>query len=572
MINFIIKISNKNQQDKPIYQFVKSPTFIKNISFGNDNLFLWGDPIFPNNPINENIAQWDINKLLKTIKGHYYFLKTNIEKNTINAGVSLFNILPLYYYEKEGIIILSSDSQLIASQLSEVYINKRFILETILFNYSLFNQSSFKEIFLLPTNHFLQVDTKGIKLQKHTSIEDYFISNPHPWKKAAIQLADIFIESSKQYFPDEPFAMSLTGGFDGRTLVSCGLHYEKTFSTYAFGSEQSKDVLIAKMLSRKANLEFNSITLDEQYIKNESLSNGLDFIMGASGGASFVRAHYLYAAKQLAKNNKFVITGNFGSEIFRAVHIAGIVTNRNLYNLFFAKNYENAIERLSYSQEFDWLNRLDFREEWEALKEDLKMLPCFNPYYRDLSKNEQFYVIVFEEVFRKYFGAEMVNQYKYLINRTPFLDFDFLKRVLETEMAGVYSDFFTHNPFKRFKGQILYAHIIQKTHPNFLVEMTDKGYRPNDLLSIYGNMKIGFTYLNKKKPFKRKQIEKDPYSVTTAFKQNKDFWHNIEFNTDLFKIKKFTNSFNESMNNKDTFYIALSQTYWGCHFKDKIDV
>jgi len=103
----------------------------------------------------------------------------------------------------------------------------------------------------------------------------------------------------------------------------------------------------------------------------------------------------------------------------------------------------------------------------ERIKEDILKLPCYNDSYSKLTKNQKFYVFVFEEVFRKYFGAEIINQFKYIKNRTPFLDMAFLKAILRTELAGIHSEFFEHNPVKRYKGQILYAHIINKTYPPY---------------------------------------------------------------------------------------------------------
>ena len=81
-------------------------------------------------------------------------------------------------------------------------------------------------------------------------------------------------------------------------------------------------------------------------------------------------------------------------------------------------------------------------------------LPCYNPAYSDLSKNQQFYVIVYEEIFRKYFGSEMVNQFRYIKNRTPFLDIDFLRSIFKTKLAGIHSDLFERNPMKRYKGTV----------------------------------------------------------------------------------------------------------------------
>ena len=49
--------------------------------------------------------------------------------------------------------------------------------------------------------------------------------------------------------------------------------------------------------------------------------------------------------------------------------------------------------------------------------------------------NQKFYVFVSKKVFRKYFGAEMANQFRYLINRTPFLDIELLKVIFGSRLA-----------------------------------------------------------------------------------------------------------------------------------------
>ena len=171
------------------------------------------------------------------------------------------------------------------------------------------------------------------------------------------------------------------------------------------------------------------------------------------------------------------------------------------------------------------LNLSEDKGAWETLKEDILKLPCYDQSYNRLTKNQRFYVFVFEEIFRKYFGAEMVNQFKYLKNRTPFLDIEFLKAIFKTELAGIHSDFFEHNPFKRYKGQVLYAHIIRKAYPAFGKMMTDKGYKPDDLLNFFGKLNIAKGYL--KKITRKPTPDFDPYAVNKAWETNRDYWKSM---------------------------------------------
>ena len=139
---------------------------------------------------------------------------------------------------------------------------------------------------------------------------------------------------------------------------------------------------------------------------------------------------------------------------------------------------------------------------------------------------------MFEEVFRKYFGAELANQFRFIKNRTPFLDIDFVRAILSTSLAGIHSEFFEHNPFRRYKGQMLYAHIIRKAYPPFGMIATDKGYRPADLLSLSGTGNIVKGYIRKERAKGRQSP--DPNSVERAWVSNREQWMKVTVSEELF--------------------------------------
>jgi hypothetical protein len=561
MIDFLISIDKEKVISGLSGLFIKKPPIKLECSNPEIEFLAWGDPICDETFKVRFVKQPDVSFIINNLYGHYYFILLNKTDNTLYTGNSLFSILPVYYTEANNYLRISNDPLNLQKEEGSNKYNKRFLLENILFNYPLFNQSCIEGVNLLHANHYIQIKNGKASNQQHTNITKYFSASPTPWRKALNTISDLFIESSEKYFPEEKYASALTGGFDGRTLAACSLYKKRRFMTYSFGSEESADVKIAESLSTKTGIEFIKIDLDGNYLNSHSLNAGIDFINGSSGTASFARAHYMYATKILSEKTNYLVTGNFGSEIFRAAHNTGVVISQNLHGLFTTKNYDSAISLLETSLEWNWINKSEFKYEWESLKEELKTLPCFDSDYKWLSKNQQFYITVFEEVFRKYFGAEMVNQYKYFVNRTPFLDIDFLKGILGTGMAGVHSDFFTNNPLKRFKGQILYANIINKTWPDFGKEMTDKGYKPVDLINLFGKFKIAFSFLSKR--INRKiRSEGDPFAVNAAFSVNKDTWQKLEFNPTLFNANKLTEAIHSPFYSRDSLFIAISQAWF----------
>lgn len=150
-----------------------------------------------------------------------------------------------------------------------------------------------------------------------------------------------------------------------------------------------------------------------------------------------------------------------------------------------------------------------------------------------------------EEVFRKYFGAEMINQFRHVRNRTPYLDIDFLKEIFRTDLAGIHSGFFEHNPLKRYKGQILYSHIIRKAYPEFGKMMTDKGYRPDDLLTLAGKARVIKGYYHKKTG---KSISApDPNSVSLAWETNRHYWMRVPVPEEYFRLTGISGKMSENL-------------------------
>jgi asparagine synthase (glutamine-hydrolysing) len=434
MIDFLISLDKKATQLNVSSLFVIQPLIKLSISNEEIEFLAWGDPICDNQFKNKLLNNKSVDFIVNNLYGHYYYLLFDKIQNTICVGNSLFSVLPVYYFETKDEIKISNDPFRIGDAAGLSKYSKRFLLENILFKYPLFNQSCIDGVILLSSNHYIQIFKGTVNYFKHTAIENYFDRSPRRWKNALEKMSDLFIECSDKYFPDYLFASALTGGFDGRTLVSCSINKKKNFFTYSFGNEESSDIPIAEYLSNKYNLPFYKIMLDINYLKNFSLNEGLGFIKGSSGTASFARAHYLFAAKILSHKSGCLITGNFGSEVLRAPNNIGVMFSQNLNVLFKSGNFDSAINILKSSDEYEFLNIKNFAVEFDSLKDDLEKLPCFDPAYKQLSKNQQFYIFIFEEIFRKYFGAEMVNQFKYLSNRTPFLDIDFLKGILGTEL------------------------------------------------------------------------------------------------------------------------------------------
>jgi len=184
----------------------------------------------------------------------------------------------------------------------------------------------------------------------------------------------------------------------------------------------------------------------------------------------------------------------------------------------------------------------------------------------NLTKNQKFYCFVFEEAFRKLFGMQIVSQMKYIKVRSPYIDFVFIENILKTKLAGIYNDFFTDNPMKRYKGQLFYAKVLQKTHKLLFRGITGKGYCPSDLLSVRGYSNIIFCYLRKKVKKKFNPPIVDNLKIVSGIQQHYNKFDKTE--NDFYDIELTKGLYREGnwLNKRDKFVETISYN----HFVNKL--
>jgi len=502
-------------------------------------LYILGDLIIPKNNkksssqyLNSVFENFEI-KTIQNLKGTFYLIKLNKQNMKIEIYNSLFSLLPIYYYKNKDFVFISSRIEHILDSCSDTFfLNKKYILEKALFGYALFNSTYFKNIRTVPCNSYLSLDGT-VKLVKHTEILDYYCENPVKWPKSVDRLSDLFIAQAKDYLPDDKFYSSMTGGLDGRTLVALALGMGKDFCVYSYGNPREKDVFIPQYICKKIGLKYYPIYLHDDFAKIHFLKNAFEGEILTEGNLRFSRAQYNFFSKKFSSKPKYIITGLFGSELLRTMRMPGNLISQVLFDIFSIEKDRELVKKIRHSNRLKFIRLDQFQNELDELLDDI--FSYRNAFPSGLSVNKKFYYYLFEEVFRKYFGPEIILEYNYLVNRMPFLDFGFFKELLKTELAGCNADFQVSNPIDRFKGQVLYPLIIKKTYPKLLKYKLDRSYKPNDFLVPWGKFNITKAYFYRKL-FDRKRY-KPPSYATLCFETNISKLMEIQYNKSVFNDK-----------------------------------
>ncbi|WP_027395890.1 hypothetical protein [Aquimarina latercula] len=521
---------------------------------GDVRILVFGDYI----GTKEQLFTIDVDQIPK-LKGNFYAIV--IEENHLKIYSSFLNVLPLYH--TSDFEYISSSIEYIRKKSDKKFeMDRKFILESLLFNYGFFNRTLYKGIELAPCHYFLELTKEKSTIKKHFDTVSLFTQEPSKGSKTADKISALFIETTKEYFPKDTFDIAFTSGFDGRTLVSCATHFDKKFNTFSFGKLENEDVAIPKENAKAIDIPYQYFDLgSNEYIEEHYIKNANEYNSLYPSGNGLIYSHFLYSTKEITKKSKYLISGVVGSELFRALHLTGAVTSQALVDIFTSTTADEIKDRILNAKPLLVINKEDFAGELEELIEELIDYKESIP--KDLTQNQQFYTFVFEEIFRKFFGQWIYIQMIYIKVRTPFLDYTFIKELLKTQYAGANNDFFTENPLKRMKGQYIYADIIKKTNTQIYHQKTGKGYRPKDIREPFGLFNILFPFIKKRLKRKVKQTNLDNLGIISGTLAQQSNFKNLIEETDwidqkyvlniLDKLSPYTNE-----KERDTLLMSIS--------------
>ena len=465
---------------------------------------LLGDPVIaPGNNVAGRIVsatgKIDLEVLYEDIKGHYYwfYLPSEARSTRLFCGNSFGAIYPVYHASDGTNVLICSASFLLAEKTGADERDKQNLLERLLFNYPFFNSGWWKGVRLLEAHRYLQIGSSGASIGGDFEISNYFGAPSDSDRDSLPELAELFQKETELFFPGEEFGISLTGGFDGRTLVAAAKKARRQFFTYSFGHPDSTDVSMPAQQAARLRIPYYPIFLDERYVAGHSLQSAYDFMRLTEYNGNFGRPHYHYAAGNLAEKTGHILTGNFGSELFRALHLPGVMMSDCLIRVF--SSPDDSWKDFIRQKAETWDTHF-FREETDALIAGIEQ---YLGRMQGWEANHKFYYFVFNEIFRKYFGPELVMQSAYLNNRTPYLNLHFFKALNHTIWSGVHARLFEKVKSKRMKGQKFYATFIRQADPALYQLKTNKGYSPADVLErwrlpLLAGRVVWHKYLNNK--------------------------------------------------------------------------
>ena len=438
-----------------------------------------------------------INQDIDNAKGIYYFIEID-DNNVVTIRSDIHSLLPLYYLVSGDMICVSSSFYLLSKQLDKKTINSDFSVDLAILYANMAYDTYLKEIKRTRYGDEIVIDDDLNVINRHRFF-DYFVTNPDKIDQSIESVSESFIDNCKDYITD-PCAISLTGGFDGRTITGCAHYYGSDYITFSYGKKGNGDVDNPLLISKLLGMEYHLVELNDTYVERYFEESALTSLKLSGGISGFQAPQNLYYVKKIGEIRNIIVTGYLGSELLAnpkrgndevvSQSVVDYLLQGMCKSNFAFNNFEllKEIEILNDEKEiFDSLTRLD---------NYFKELPD------NLSKNQMLIAYNFENIVRNTFGIWIYNGMHYAKIRVPFLDYNFFNDTAKTEVSCFYRKFLEGNLYKRIAGQLLYPNILKRTWPELNNIVSSKGYSPAEVVSYIGILNIAIKRLFGLNPFK----------------------------------------------------------------------
>ena len=491
------------------------------------------------------------NSITDFIKGNFLLIAFSKKEKLLTVINNRFGITPVYYSLIDRNFILSTNLKIFQKLFSKSdMIDESALVERELFNYTIGDKTLIKNVCSLKPSEIITYKQGKLESTIYWNPGVLYDSEIMNEKEAIITGERIFKHSVNIRTSDNKIiCASLTGGFDGRTILSV-LNKDLDLKLYSFGIEGSLNITIPQKIAKDLDLNYEPILLDKEYEK-EYPRFAEEVVLNSDCLRTIESANYPYAFKKLSYHSDVVVTGIFGSELLRTFQNVGLMVTDNFVSI---NDSNNSPEIWKYLEkkllENSYLDRKLIIKNLPYVKENFDN--SFWNNYKHLTKNQRFYIYLMLVGLRGYFGGEVHSERFYATNRFPFLDDDFVEFIFKSPFAGVYSNALKPTPNQRFRSQYFYSKIIERNRPELLKYQTDHGFPAGYVLSKFPLLKIAL-----------------PYLINTNIKKLKKYreFKPVEWGELYFKevdSNKFLNSyiFNEKLK-----YDYLSKK-WKINYKD----
>lgn len=432
------------------------------------------------------------------LRGFFHIIKIDKKSGELVLINDLFGLRPIYYgHDIKYYFICNSLSVL--KKTFDLQINYTALVEKTIFEHNLNDKTIYSYVWCLAEASFLILKDRFFK-KSYFSWYDYFLSAQDSFRfdrEAYRECFNTLVNDTASN--DENNLIPLTGGHDGRALLSSVLKNKLPFETFSFGRAGSENTCIPEQIAKKLDFKHTSIYLEAKF-EEDYKNNGFQTLYLSDGELIYSQQSILYAMKEIGARSFPLLSGLLAGELLGPVHLIKDYISPSYYKHFYKiapfdvyeawrpyKDYFN-IELTSYVKE-------ELHTEIEKRLNQLNKLR-YSPNYHLLSLCD-----MITWGFRKFYGYQMHLSRFHVDNYPVFCDFDLLNMMIMSDYNNIYRNSY-RSLYRRRDSRRLQLFLINKNSKELANVILDRGYTPRQAVNpLYLGYKLA-KYYNRKQRIK----------------------------------------------------------------------
>lgn len=255
--------------------------------------------------------------VLNKLRGMFAFVIYDTQEKSIFGARDFYGIKPLYYYKDEKEFMFGSEIKAFLGHPNfKKELNKKMLKQYLTFQYSVGEDTFFKDVFKLRPGHFFKYQNGNLEIEKYYEIEIKSDDGKslEEWKDIIRKELNESIKYHK--ISDVEVGSFLSSGVDSSIIATLS-DVDKTF-TVGYDNKKYSEIDYAKDLSDKIGVQNISkkISKEEYFDKFSSIQYYMDEPLADPSAVALY-----FVANTASKHVKVALSGEGADEIFGGYNI-----------------------------------------------------------------------------------------------------------------------------------------------------------------------------------------------------------------------------------------------------------
>lgn len=256
-------------------------------------------------------------ELFKKLRGMFAFVIYDTKTKELVGARDHFGIKPFYYYLNDDEFLFASEIKaMLAHPNFKKEVNKKALKMYLIFQYSIFEETFFKNVFKLKPGHYFTYKDGILKVEEYFHVT--FEKEDKPYLDYKKEMKEVLEESIQyhQMTSDVEVGSYLSGGVDSSYVASVA-HPNKTFSV-GFNVENEGNFTFNETTYAKELSELLKINNTSQLISSDDFFEILPTVQYHTDEphANLSTVPLYFLSKLARKQVKVVLSGEGADEIF----------------------------------------------------------------------------------------------------------------------------------------------------------------------------------------------------------------------------------------------------------------